>query len=78
MSRKHYEKCLRNGVDGSDGYECDCYEFDRALAWVSPYLIAQIREGVLDMQGISLMGQGYFLKGNEVLDLLDAKEKELG
>ncbi len=40
-------------------------------------LITQIREEVLDIHGISLMNEGYFLKGDDVLALLDAIEKEL-
>jgi len=42
VSRDHYDFCLRRGTNGSDWEECNCYEFDRALEWVSPYLREQI------------------------------------
>lgn len=49
MSREHYDFCLRRGTNGSDWEECNCYEFDRALGWVSPYLREQIAKEIPEL-----------------------------
>lgn len=46
MSREHYDACFRYGIKSSPDENCNCYEFDRALEWVKPFLLAKIREEV--------------------------------
>lgn len=50
MCREHYDACFRYGIESSPDEECNCYEFDRALAWVIPYLLIKLRDEVEAME----------------------------
>ena len=86
MSREHYDACFRYGIKSSPDEKCNCYEFDKALEWASPYLLSTIRERVEGMRTADApecagapcqCHVGVYLSRSEVLSLLTEIEGEM-